>query len=135
MTKGKRTKNPASAEGKDLDGLIDRITVDAYGDGEQLWAFRQDFEDEVGAPCDAFVVGERVSVIEFDFDGNERRGLTAKCRRADGSEYVVSAADVVLAADARGARHLAAYRKWMGLSPHPPLPNPAKPEPNRSSLL
>jgi hypothetical protein len=120
---GKRTKSPASAEGRDLDALIDRITVDAYGDGEQLWACRQDFEDEVGVPCDAFVVGESVSVIEFDFDGNERRGLTARCRCADGSEYVVSAADVVLPADARGARHLAAYRKWMVLSPHPPEPN------------
>jgi len=30
-----------------LDRLIDGITVDAYGDDEQLWAFRQAFEDDV----------------------------------------------------------------------------------------
>ena len=29
----------------DLDELIEEITVDAYGDDEQLWAFRQAFED------------------------------------------------------------------------------------------
>ena len=28
-----------------LDGLIDEITTDANGEDEQLWAFRQAFED------------------------------------------------------------------------------------------
>jgi hypothetical protein len=42
--------------------------------------------------------------------------LIAKSRREDSAEYVVSAADIVLPAAAQGARHLAAYRKWMGLS-------------------
>ena len=31
---------------KELDELIEQITVDAYGEDEQLWAFRQAFEDE-----------------------------------------------------------------------------------------
>lgn len=65
-----------------LDDLIGRITVDAHGDSEQLWAFRQAFEDDVAVQCEAFVIGERVTVIKLDFDWNERRGLTAKCRRA-----------------------------------------------------
>jgi hypothetical protein len=30
-----------------LDELIDEITTHAYGGGEQLWAFRQAFEDSV----------------------------------------------------------------------------------------
>ena len=30
-----------------LDRLVEEITVDAYGDDEQLWAFRQAFEDDV----------------------------------------------------------------------------------------
>ena len=76
-----------------LDELIEDITVDAYGDDEQLWAFRQAFEDEVSLPADGFVIGEPVAVVEIDYDGNERRGLTAKCRRADGSEHVVGATD------------------------------------------
>jgi hypothetical protein len=61
-----------------LNELIAQITVDAYGDIEQLWAFRQAFEDGVGTPCEALVIGEPVSVVKFDYDGNERRGLTAK---------------------------------------------------------
>jgi len=35
-----------------LDKLIEEITVDAYGDDEQLWAFRQAFEDDVSLPAD-----------------------------------------------------------------------------------
>jgi len=101
----------------DLDRLIEEITVDAYGEEEQLWAFRQAFEDKVDVPCEGSVIGEPVTVIGFDYDGNERRGLTAKCRRQDGAEYVVAAADVLLPPGTVGARYLAAYRKWIGLAP------------------
>lgn len=100
--------------------LIEQITVDAHGEDEQLWAFRQAFEDGVTVPSDAFVIGEAVSVLKFDYDGNERRGLTAKCCRQDGREYIVSASDVVFHPGAEGGRYVAAYRKWMGLTPFPP---------------
>jgi hypothetical protein len=103
----------------DVDQLIDEILVDAYGDDEQLWAFRQAFEDNVTVPCDGFVVGEPVSVVRFDYDGNSRRGLTARCRRADGSEHVVATADVVLPEAEAGSRYVAAYRQWVGLEPVP----------------
>ena len=108
-----------------LDELIDEITVDAYGDDEKLWAFRQAFEDNVAVPCDGFVIGEPVSVIKLDYDGNERRGLTARCRREDGSEHVVAASDVVLPQRSSGARYVAAYRRWLGLEPLPPEVAPA----------
>jgi hypothetical protein len=78
-----------------LNELIAQITVDAHGEDEQLWAFRQAFEDDVAVPRDAFVIGEPVLVVRFDYDGNERRGLTAICRRPDGREYVVAVSDVV----------------------------------------
>ena len=58
-----------------LDALIDAITEDANSDDEKLWAFRQAFEDAVVVPCDAFVIGESVSVRAFDYDGNERASL------------------------------------------------------------
>lgn len=112
----------AGRDGKDLadlDRLIEEITVDAYDDDEKLWAFRQAFEDNGAAPSDGFVIGEPVSVIEFAYDGNARRGLTATCRRKDGSEHVVVASDVGLPQRADGARYLAAYRKWLGLDPYP----------------
>jgi hypothetical protein len=103
-----------------LDELIEQITVDAYGEDEQLWAFRQAFEDRVAVPCDALVIGEPVSVVEFDYDGNERRGLTAKCLRPDGRKHVVAASDVEFPHGTEGERYVGAYRKWMGLTPFPP---------------
>ena len=107
-----------------LDELIEEITVDAYGDAEQLWAFRQALEDEVSLPADGFVIGEPVAVVEIDYEGNERRGLTAKCRRADGSEHVVGASDVVFPEESTGARYVAAYGKWLGFEPNlPRVPN------------
>ena len=109
-----------------LEALIEQITVDAYGDAEQLWAFRQAFEDDLTVPCAATVAGASLTVIKFDFDGNERRGLTAKCRLHDGSEQTISAADVQLSADDPAERYVAAYRKWMGLSPQPKRAAPAR---------
>ena len=94
-----------------LDYLIEEITVDAHGEDEQLWAFRQTFEDRISVPCDGFVIGEPVSVVAFEYDGNERCGLTARCRREDGSEHVVATPEVVLTARTSATRHLAAYRK------------------------
>ena len=102
-----------------MEELLESVLVDAYGDGEQLWALRQAFENALDLPADALVIGEPVSVVEFDFDGNERRGLTAKCRRDDGSEHEVSAADVVFPRDSPAAPHLAVYRRWLGLLPFP----------------
>jgi hypothetical protein len=111
------------ARSKERDGdrnrLVEEITVDASGEAEQLWAFRQAFEDQVAVPCDGFVIGEPLGILAFDYDGNERRGLTARCRRDDGSQYVVAAADVVLPPASDGARYLAAYRQWLGLEPLP----------------
>lgn len=97
--------------------LLDEILTDAYGDDEQLWALRQAFADNVDLPADAFVIGEPVEVLEVDYDGNTRRGLTARCRRSDGGEHVVAASEVVFPDASDGARHVAAYRKWLGLEP------------------
>lgn len=80
------TKPGSGKESPDLNRLLDEIILDAYGDDEQLWAFRQAFEDHVAMPVEAFVVGEPVTVMTIDYDGNERRGLTARCRRETSSE-------------------------------------------------
>jgi hypothetical protein len=111
-----------SGRGKEspgLDRLIDEILVDAYGDDEQLWAFRQAFEDNVVLPAEAFVVGGPVTVMMIDYDGNERRGLTAKCQRGDGVEQVIAACDLIFPEGSTAARYLAVYRKWLGMEPHP----------------
>ena len=113
------TKRGRGKESPELDRLIDEIVVDAYGDNEQLWAFRQAFEDNVAMPAEAFVVGEPVTVVTIDYDGNERRGLTARCRREEGSEQVIAACDLIFPEDSVGARYVAAYRKWLGIEPYP----------------
>src|SRR5208283_5847046 len=113
---------------EELNDLVDEITVDAYNDDEQLWAFRQVIEDEVDLPADALVLGEPVTVIEIDYDGNERRGLTAKLRREDASEHVVSASDLILPEGSKGADYMAAYRTWLGVEPYPQVPLTKKPK-------
>jgi len=77
-------------------------------------------EKHVALPCDGFVIGEPVSVVKFDYQGNQRRGLTAKCSREDGRQYEVAAAELALAQSMPGSHYLAAYRKWMGVVPYPP---------------
>ena len=54
----------------------------------------------------------------MDYDGNERRGLTARCRREDGSEYLIAVSDVVLPQTSVGASYIAAYRRWLNLDPY-----------------
>jgi hypothetical protein len=113
------TKRVRGKESPELDRLIDEILVDAYGDEEQLWAFRQALEDQVALPAGAFVVGEPVTVMTIDYDGNERRGLTARCQREEGSEQGIAACDLIFPEDTVAARYIAAYRKWLGIEPHP----------------
>ena len=112
-----KKRDQANLDAASWDELVEEITVDANGEDEQLWAFRQAFEDNISVPCEANVIGEPVKVMKFDYDGNNRRRLTAMCRRADGTNYIVAASDLVIPLSASGGRYLAAYRKWMGLSP------------------
>jgi hypothetical protein len=58
----------------ELNDLIEHILVDAYGDDEQLWAFRRVMEDEIRLPADAHAVGEPVTVLEIDYDGTNAAG-------------------------------------------------------------
>ena len=111
---------------RELDELIDEITADAYGDEEQTGAFLQALEDNVSFPCKATVIGVPIQITKFDYDGNDRRGLTAKCRRADGTSHIVGVADLVIASDSPCEKYLAAYRKWMGGEPRSASPRPRK---------
>jgi hypothetical protein len=103
-----------------LDELVETITAASRSQHEQLCAFRQALAEHLVIPCDAFVIGEPVSLIAFGYDGNLRRGLTARCRRVDGAEYEVAAADVIISPRISGGRYLAAYRRWLGLEPNSP---------------
>lgn len=98
-----------------LDELIDEITVDCYGEDEQLWGFLTAIEDALAAPAAAEVVGAPVELIAIDYDGDPRRGLVASCRRG-GHTYVVSALDVLVDETSPLHRMLATYRRWSSSS-------------------
>ena len=120
---------------EELDDLVDGIVVDAYNDDEQLTAFEAVIEDEVALPADASVVGEPVTVLKIDYDGNERRGLTARCRREDGSEYTVAACDLVFPEGLKGSDYIAAYRRWLGIDPYPKFSSRKKPKAKKEDLV
>ncbi|MHB1511468.1 MAG: hypothetical protein ACYCST_20990 [Acidimicrobiales bacterium] len=65
-----------------LSELIESIAVDAYRTDEQITGFLTVFNEEVRVPCAAQVLDVAVEVPEFDVEGDERRGLVARCRRA-----------------------------------------------------
>ncbi|MGQ0826008.1 MAG: hypothetical protein ACT4OX_13440 [Actinomycetota bacterium] len=104
--------------GDAIDALIEEIIVDAYGDYEQLWSFRQAFADNARFPFRGLVVGVEVDVSAVDFDGDERRRLIAVCQRAD-ERHTVSLIDVApigpLPLETR--QLLDAYRRWSGAAP------------------
>jgi hypothetical protein len=101
----------------DAGTLLEEMLVDAYGDDEQLWALREGIVDAFDLPMDVHVVGEPLSLVAVDYDGNPRRGLVARCLRDDGSEYRVALADVHLKPGTAGYPYLAAYCKWLGVEP------------------
>ena len=115
----------------ELIELVEEILVDAYGEDEQRWALHAAFEDNVDFPEDAFIIGEPVVVSSVEYDGNERRGLIARCQREDGNEYVVALADLYFPETSEARRYLAAYRKWLNLEPFPKVPAPKKFPPRR----
>jgi hypothetical protein len=45
--------------------------------------------------ADGFLIGEPLSVVRVDYDGNEHIGLTTRCRREDGFHHVVAALEVM----------------------------------------
>ncbi|GMU52144.1 MAG: hypothetical protein AMXMBFR33_12900 [Candidatus Xenobia bacterium] len=97
-----------------IEDLLGEILVDCYGEDEQLCAFLNAFSEEVPVPAEASIIGQRVEVLEFDYDGNPLRGLTASCRSGDGSVHNVSVADLSFPATSPAAPYHAAYRSWLG---------------------
>ena len=54
-------RDQANLDAASLDELVEEITVDANGEDEQLWAFRQAFEDNISVPCEATRSGNPMS--------------------------------------------------------------------------
>ena len=68
------------ADDETIDEIIERVTVDAYGD-EGYSSFAHAFEDEIDFPLDATLIDVNVEIRSVYFDGNERRVLVAVITR------------------------------------------------------
>jgi Calcium binding len=101
---------------RDLDALIEEITVDCYGEEEELTGFLTYLEDALERPVAATVVGVPVTIVGVDCPAGALRGLVARCRR-DGVDHEVSLLDVALPRGSELARVLAADRYWAGVEP------------------
>lgn len=102
----------------EIDALIAEVVIDAYGDDEQLWSFRQWFEDSASFPFRATIAGVEIEVIDIDYDGDDRRGLVARCAR-EGQRHSVSLLDIAPTGSIPidTANLLAAYRRWANAEP------------------
>jgi hypothetical protein len=95
-----------------LDAMIDDLTVDAYGDDEQLSGFLVGADEALVPGERASIVGVDVEILAVDAGPDERTGLLAGVRR-DGQAYEVTLAD--LSFPAQSALGLVAvYRRRQG---------------------
>jgi len=101
-----------SCDNHEIDDLIDEVIVDAYGGDEELSSF-ECASEELDVLPDATEVGEVVEVLHIRYDGDERWGLIARCRR-NSQEYPLSLLDLAFPGDSKAARLVAAYRCWLG---------------------
>lgn len=103
---------PSDPDHESIDAIIERVTVDAYGDEGHV-SFLCAFEDEVDYPLTASLAGAPVVVRRVDDDSNPTRGLVASITNETGTHQV---ALTELDLEPSHARQLlAAYRRWLGL--------------------
>ena len=111
----------------EIDALLRQVLVDTEDDDEALNAFTYAFEDLARLPFTASIVGVEVQVMAVDYQGWERQGLSAVCRR-NGQLHRVGLLDLtpVEPLDRSTRQMLDAYRRWIGA---PPLPAPTPTSP------
>jgi hypothetical protein len=98
-----------------IEELVDQITVDAYRD-EGHWSFLQAFDDHITFPLAVTIVGVPARVTKVDFDGDERRGLTATVARDDHTSTISLLGVELDDRETDAKRLLAAYRHWLGIT-------------------
>jgi len=103
---------PSDPDHETVEHLIERITVDAYGD-EGHTSFLCAFEDEVEYPIPATLTGIDVSLDHVDYDGDPARGLVGSIVN-DTGQHRVALIELRLA-PGHARQLLKAYRRWLGL--------------------
>lgn len=97
----------------DLDALIKDLTLDAYGEEEQLTGLLTGAEDALEPLEQATIVGVSVRVISVTTGPDLQRGLLAVCER-EGARQEVSLADLSFKPDSELGLVASAYRRWLG---------------------
>ena len=103
---------------RELDALIEEITVDCHNEDEELSGFFAYLEEVLEQTVEATVMGVPVTLVGVDCPDGPLRGLVANCQR-DGDDYQISLLDVVMPRGTEVSRVLAAYRHWAGVDPWP----------------
>lgn len=94
-----------------LDALIEELTVDAYGDEQQLASFHIGAEEALVHGEPATIAGVSLEVLSVDCGPDARTGLTAGVLR-DGAKYEVALADLIFGSGSELGVVVAAYRRW-----------------------
>jgi len=102
---------PSRSADRELDSLIDEITIDCYGEDEALMGFENAFDEHARFPCRGTIIGEAVKVISVG-PRNGRRELIATCEH-HGRRHDIALLDIDVRADPTTARLTAAYRRWL----------------------
>ena len=94
---------------EELDALVGQVTIDAYGDNEQLTGFAVMIEDNLEMPFETTVLGVTALVKGVTQTAS---GITADCVR-DGYHQAIHVLDLPLPEPPpKGAEWIAAYRHW-----------------------
>ena len=101
----------------EVERLVAVITMDCYNLAEQVTAFYEAFAEEVPLPTTATVIGTTVEVVGIDI-ADHGEVLTARCHRGDVVQDL-HLSDLVFAPDTSAGWIHAAYRRCLGLAPHP----------------
>lgn len=105
---------PSDPDPETIDAIIERATVDAYGD-EGHTSFLCAFEDEVDHPITATLAGTPVTITNVGYNGQPARGLVGVIANDSGQHRVA-----LIELDLEGGfprRLLDPYRRWLGLDP------------------
>ena len=102
---------------EEVDRLVAVITVDCYNLAEQATAFYEAFAEEVPLPTTATVVGTTIEVVGID-TAEHGEELIARCHRGDVVQDLWLS-DLIFAPDTTAGWIHAAYRRSLGLMPHP----------------
>lgn len=98
---------------KTLETLLDKATVDAYGDDEQFMGVVVTLEDNLPFPFKAELVGTMVTVVGIvEGDSALTRGIKARVQR-EGKEYLVGLDELQPEASVNQNQYWEMYQFWL----------------------